>query len=182
MIRTGQLAQQAQVVRFLEATTDNEGRFAFTNVPRDAEAELAWWGSEISSGRVDHLETLAEENGPVEISLPRPARVTGKIDRETYAEIGQLWLRSDNDALEGRQLDLKAEQSEYEIGNLPPGTYSLVLMGRPVRIPGKEGAMTSSRLASTRIDLEDGESKRVDFTKDLAAPADPRPPRAAPAK
>ena len=53
MIRSDQLAQQSQVVRFLKAVTDKEGRFEFKNVPLDAEVELAWWGTSISAGRAD---------------------------------------------------------------------------------------------------------------------------------
>jgi hypothetical protein len=83
--------------------------------------------------------------------------------------------------LEGSHLDLKSDQTEYEIGNLAPGKYTVNLMSPLERFPdGGESAMTNRRLAVSFITLEEGDVERLDFTPDLADPAANNPPRATP--
>ena len=181
MIRTGQLAQQAQILRFLEGATDIGGRFEFTGVPRNAEVELVWWGGDISSGRADHLELLEEE--AIEITLLAAARITGKLDRKKFPEIGRVDVAPDDQALESIGLELKPDQQEFEIGNLAPGKYTVSIMSPFVRIPGSnDGEMTNRRLASTTIILEEGTIKQVDLTIENPNPNERNPPKTTPLK
>ena len=93
MIRSGQIAQQPKVVRFLEAATDARGIFQFTGIPRDTEVELAFWGKGIAPGRADHLEQIAEnKEGWFDITLPAPARIVGAIDRRAYSTPRRIQL------------------------------------------------------------------------------------------
>ncbi|MEX0728969.1 MAG: carboxypeptidase-like regulatory domain-containing protein, partial [Planctomycetaceae bacterium] len=81
MIESGQIAEQAKVLRFLRGETDEEGRFEFPPVPRMAEIELAWWGENILAGRSDHLETHDEES-TIEIKQDADAKDAREKEKE----------------------------------------------------------------------------------------------------
>jgi hypothetical protein len=165
MIRSGQIRQMAQIVRFLEGKTDREGRFEFPRVPHDAEVELAWWGEKIASGRSDHLELLADEDREqIEIRLPKPARIVVTIDREAYPHAGYLSIVSNDLTTEGRNLELKRDQTSVEIDDLEPGRYAIFLATPFERVPGQGAGLTNKQLASTKIDLEEGQTQEVEFT------------------
>src|SRR5699024_8119562 len=91
MIESGQLAQQANTVRFLEGASDSEGRFAFAGVPARGEVELAWWRKGIVPGRRDHLERLGDaERESLEIVTPAGARIIGAWKPEAFAKAARL--------------------------------------------------------------------------------------------
>jgi hypothetical protein len=166
MIRTGQIALRPNVVRFLQAVTDAEGRFAFAGIPRDAEVELAWWGPGIAPGRADHLERLAEgKNEAIELSLPAPARIIGTVDRTRFADVGRVWVNRADGTMDNLDTDLKPGQTDFAIGDLAPGAYTVSLMGPYERLPGDSGGYTSRSLASVAVTVGPGETGRVSFPK-----------------
>jgi len=165
MIRSGQISREPNLLRFLEATTDKEGRFEFTNVPRNEDTELVWWGNRVPSGREQHLETGKEEESIV-IGVPDPARITGKIDRKKFPKVGSIQINPTHESLETKYLALKDDQEEFVIGNLAAGKYHVSLMSPPERVQGRfEGGMTSHPIASATITLEEGDVKEIEFTK-----------------
>ncbi|HTI50739.1 MAG TPA: carboxypeptidase-like regulatory domain-containing protein, partial [Planctomycetaceae bacterium] len=165
MIRSGRLAQQAGIVRFVEGKTDAAGRFEFTRIPKDLEVELVWWGAGIAPGRSDHLELFEEKDRTaIEIELPAPAIIKATIDRKAFPEISQISLHSRDTGNEERQVLLKPGQKSFEIADLAPGTYTVLVMGPNERIRGQfPGAFTSKPLAQIAITLAAGETKELDF-------------------
>jgi hypothetical protein len=164
MIQIGQLAQQPGVLRFLEATSDKEGRFEFQGIPKDAEVELVWWGKGLAPGRADHLEALREEERTrIQLNLPPAARVTGEIDRKKYPKVGSLSIYPDDEIAGGENVDVRDDQKTFEVGDLAPGKYRIQLMGPYERVPGSADRMTSRPLASAEFTVKAGESAVVNF-------------------
>jgi protocatechuate 3,4-dioxygenase beta subunit len=162
MIESGQMSQHPNVLRYLSGTTDREGRFEFSGIPRDAEAELAWWGDNVVCGRVDHLEALDEKN-LLAITLPAPARVTGTIDLKQFAKARQVEVSPHEQGLDRRLLvNLRPGQKEFEMGNLSPGKYTVSLISELERLPDGRG-LTNKRLSSVTVEVQAGEVKEVDF-------------------
>ncbi len=164
MITTGQIAQDSQVKRFLKATTDRKGEFAFDRVPKGMEMELAWWGKGVAPGRLDHIEKLdRKEEDLVELVLPPPAKVIGTIDRNFYGKAGRIRISSQAGSIDFDDIELKPGQTEYEFVDLPPGAYVVTLTTAYERIPGSNGSMTNRDLTSIKVTLPIGGIERVDF-------------------
>ncbi len=165
MIRNGQLAQQPNVARFLESSTDAQGRFQFPGIPRGTEVELAWWGKGIAPGRADHLERQGEDReGWFDISLPAPARIAGTVDRKTYLSAGRIqaspcrWLFR----LHRPRAETRSSRS-FEFDDLAPGEYTVTLTTAFERVPDRPGGLTTRTLATARVTVAAGETGRVDF-------------------
>lgn len=162
MIRSGQLAQHANALRFVSSVTDAEGHFEFANVPRDAEVELAWWGEGIAPGREDHLERSGEEE-PIVIKLPAPASIAASFDRESFPDASRIALYGSNYGSAERSLEPGQSESKFE--GLAPGKYTVALTGPYERVPGTDGAIQAKALASKTVTVEAGEEVRVDLRK-----------------
>jgi beta-lactamase regulating signal transducer with metallopeptidase domain/protocatechuate 3,4-dioxygenase beta subunit len=166
MIQTGQIAQQASVARFQEAITDGDGRFRFAAIPKDAEVELVWWGKGITPGRADHLEDLDDKGrDAIELKLPVPSKIVGKIDRAAYPQAGRIEIRPADGAIDYPGVELKPGQTDYEVGNLVPGEYQVTMMSAYERAPGGGQGLTSRSLGTGKVTVEPGETARVDFEK-----------------
>jgi hypothetical protein len=164
MITSGQLAQDARVRRFLEATSDAEGRFLFERVPDGQEIELAWWGKGVAPGRADHLELVErKEDQPLEVLTEAPARVVGAIDRKLHPEAGRVRVSAEDAAIDYADLEVKPGRADYEFTDLAPGTYIVTLSTAYERVPGTSGGLTSRPLASAKVTIEAGGAARVDF-------------------
>ena len=164
MIRTGQLADQSQVSRFLKSVTDAQGRFEFTRIPKGHEVELAWWGKGIAAGRSDHLERQ-EEQAPIEIKLPARARIIVTIDRKAFTDAGQIQVTGSDEFFADFGGELKPGQTEIVVDDLGPDDYHLTLVSPYERVPGKPEEVTSRPLASIDVHVGPGETKRVEFKK-----------------
>jgi hypothetical protein len=164
MIRSGQIAQHADVTRFLEAATDENGRFVFKNVPKDDEVELVWWGKATASGRADHLEVRdAKEREALELVALTPGKIAGAVDRAAFGPVGQIWVNPTDSDREDAMLDLKPNQVEFEIGNLAPGEYHVQLYSQVERVPGGNGDLTSKVVAQGKVTVDAGGTSRIEF-------------------
>ena len=122
MIQNGQLAQQPNVARFLEAATDAQGHFEFTGIPKGTEVELAWWGKGIAPGRADHLERLAEDrDGLFDITLPGPGRIAGTVDRTAIPRPVESRCPHAGGFFDSTDIELKPDQADFEFEDLAPG-------------------------------------------------------------
>ncbi len=162
MIRTGQLASESKVTRFLQAATDAQGRFEFTHVPSGDEVELAWWGKGIVSGRSDHLERM-EDNASIEVTVPAPARIIVTIDRKAFAGAGQIQVMGD--FIDDFDRELKPGQTEIVLDDLAPGEFRVNLMSPNERVPGRPDELAAQTLASLEVTVGSGETRRVEFKK-----------------
>ncbi len=162
MIRNGQLAQQSNVTRFLEAATDAQGRFEFTRIPRGNEVELAWWGTGIAPGRVDYLDRM-EEKASIEITVPNPARIVVTVDRKAFSGAGRIQVNSLESLFDDADRELKPGQTEFAFDDLAPGQYRVSLTSPFERVPGTSNGLTMRTLASLNVTVDPGETKRVEF-------------------
>jgi beta-lactamase regulating signal transducer with metallopeptidase domain len=165
MIHSGQLASQAEIVRFLETTTDSKGFFVFTDIPRGPEVELAWWGKGIANGRYEHFERVEDRQGWIDIKLAAPARITGTVDRKAYPKAARLQLVSMNGLLDYSDIELKADQTEFAYDDLPPGQFTVTLGTAFEEVPGRPGALTNKNLAFKNFVVEEGRIVKVEFKK-----------------
>ncbi len=163
MIHTGQMADQPEIVRFLEATTDAKGFFEFTDIPRGPEVELAWWGKGIANGRYEHFDRVEDRQGWVDIKLPAPARITGTIDRQSHPKAARVQLVSTNGLLDYSDIELKPDQTEFAYDDLPPGQYTVTLGTALEEIAGRPGALTNKVLASINVVVAEGQHGKVEF-------------------
>jgi beta-lactamase regulating signal transducer with metallopeptidase domain len=164
MIQDGQLAQQSNVTRFLEAVTDAQGRFEFTRIPRGDEVELAWWGKGIAHGRSDYLERL-EEKALIEIIISTPARIIVTIDRKSFTGAGRIQVIHASDFSGTIDRELKPGQTEFAFDDLAPGEYQVNLTSPFERVPGIPSGLTLRILASVQVTVAPSETKRVGFNK-----------------
>jgi hypothetical protein len=140
MIRTGQLAQVANVTRFLEGTTGADGRFQFDGIPRNCNVELVWWGKGVAPGLADQLEQLDDENGlSLEFTVPAPARIVGTVDRVAYPAAAIVFVSRIGPDPDFLNAALASEQSKFEFNDLAPGEYQVSLMAQE-RVPDQPGA------------------------------------------
>jgi hypothetical protein len=166
MIQSGQLAQQSKVTRFLSSATDAQGRFAFPRIPKAAEVELVWWGTGLAPGRADHLELLDEAaKDAIDITILPPARIQGTIDRKAIAGAGRIQVQHTAGAFDFNDLELKPDQTEFEISGLAAGVYNVSVMTAYERVPDTPGNLTSRSLASSKVTVEAGETGKVEFGK-----------------
>jgi beta-lactamase regulating signal transducer with metallopeptidase domain len=165
MIRTGQLAQVAFVTRFLEATTDADGRFQFLGIPKDSDVELVWWGKGLAPGRADRLEELNDEKAlALEFSAPAPARIVGTVDRRAYPDAAIVFASRVGPDAEFLNVSLTADQSKFEFNDLAPGEYQVTMMAQE-HVPDKPGVMMNRELAKTKVVLGAAEIAIVEFPK-----------------
>ena len=157
MIKNGQLAQQPNVARFLESSTDTSGLFQFTGIPKGTEVELAWWGKGIAPGRADHLERLAEDReGLFDITLPVPARIAGTVDRTSYTTAGRIQASPAGGFLDSTDVELKPDQADFAFEDLAPGEYTVSLMTAFERVPDLPGGLTTRTLATAKVTVGAG--------------------------
>ena len=157
MIKTGQLAQQPNVVRFFGSFTDAKGLFQFSSVPKGIEVELAWWGKGIAPGRADHLERVAvDRDGWLDISLPAPARIVGIVDRKSFTTAGRIQVSPGGGFIDNTDVELKPDQAEFAIDDLAPGEYTVSLTTSFERLPNTPGGLTTRTLATKKLTVSAG--------------------------
>ena len=164
MIETGQLSQQSNVSRFLESSTDAQGRYEFASVPAKDEVEIAWWGKGIPHGRSDHLERV-DPQASFDIAIPAPARILVILDGKTLAGGGRVQVNHSGDLSELNDQELKPGQKEYEFPTLAAGEYTVYLMSPYERQPGNSNGLTSRTLAHVTVTVASGETKRVELKR-----------------
>ena len=157
MIKTGQLAQQPNVTRFLESSTDTKGLFQFSGIPKGTKVELAWWGKDIAPGRADHLERVAaDREGWFDISLPVPARIVGTVDRKSYSTAGRVQISPAGGIVDSTDVELKPDQADFAFDDLAPGEYTVSLTTSFERVPEISGGLTTRTLATKKVTVERG--------------------------
>jgi hypothetical protein len=166
MIRDGQVAREANVVRFLASSTDARGRFEYSGIPSGTEVELAWWGKGIAPGRADHLERTAQDRQGwfwVDMTLPAPARIVGAIDRKAYPAAGRVEVSAAGRHFDSSDISLKPDQVDFAFEDLAPGEYNVHLTTSFERRPGDAAGLMTRTLATAKVTVAAGETGRFDF-------------------
>jgi hypothetical protein len=167
LIRLGQIEHLARgdLACCERGATDQDGSYEFNDIPRHGDIELVWWGDQIVPGRSEHFdERLVLAGGqPIEIQIPRPGRIEGRVSRAKYpGALTVLVNRADGLDDLPHQVKLPAEQSDFEIGDLPAGKFVASLITPPEPF-GEVRRGRPIRLATMSVEVSAGETAQLRF-------------------
>jgi protocatechuate 3,4-dioxygenase beta subunit len=163
MIQSGQVESVEGVSQFMSTVSNKDGTFAFEKIRPAAVMEIAYWGEGVSQNRQAQLERLTpEERGELIIKSVSPGIVGGTIDRKALPDVtGLQLLASKSTSFDYHRTSVTADQTKYEIRNVPPGQYELQVEGKPIRTVGD--SFTSNVLQRHAIEVHDGETITLDL-------------------
>ncbi len=166
MIRSGNLGSMADVTQFLTATSGPDGRFQFSEVRPGAFIEIAYWGDGVSQGRLDNLEKLSDaERRDLTITVTTPGTVRGTIDRDFLPELSSIELSGPLGSEDQTFYHdwIKPHEDSYEIRNVPPGSYGLLVRGQTIRT-GRNSS-DDSTIQQHAVEVRSGETTRFDIRR-----------------
>ncbi len=175
MIKSGQVRDTDIVSQFLSATTDGEGRFEFSQVRPGKDIELLWWGSEISQDRLAGISELQpEQRATLSVQVITAGIVRGAIDPTMFPEVSMVDLVK-QPAHRGnfhshRSLPLAADGG-YEIRDVPPGTYELMIYGPFTR--EKDSGLSNEVIKRVRVSVESGKTVTLNIGPESSEPVVP---------
>jgi beta-lactamase regulating signal transducer with metallopeptidase domain len=165
MIQNGGAQSVAGIRQLLSTTSGKDGEFSFEQVQPAAAMQIAYWGDGVSQGRLQELEKLpAGERERIKIVAVTPATVRGTIDRNALPEATAVSLgssRFDQD-LASHEAHLSADDTTYEIRNVPPGKYELQVYGQRIRSQRTDG-FTYDVVQRHKIELKAGQTLMFDL-------------------
>lgn len=127
MVQNGQLKSNAQVVQFLSATTNAEGRFEFKDVNSSPDIELAYWGGGVAQGRLPGLEHLdKQKQTTIVIKRQATGSLQGKVNRQRFKTISRIMLHGEETFY---YATISPEGKSYEIKDVSPGNYQIQIYG-----------------------------------------------------
>jgi Carboxypeptidase regulatory-like domain len=161
MLKSGQLAIQNYVLSIESARTGADGSFAFESVPGD-DVEIAYWGERVPEARVTDVGQLpAEQRERLELRIPKPGSLKGRLNREAFPAVAHLQIGSLADPSFGIEVPVRAGQDRYEVPDLPPGGYELLVAGAALRNP--DGTFHFPFMARAEVEVAAGESRELDL-------------------
>jgi hypothetical protein len=163
-VQNDQVLNQPHVLSFGQAITDGDGHFEIEKIPATANLELVWWGESVVPGRILRLDGLGDDEGRnLEIVVPRPARITGKIDRTKFPDVGSIRIESRGVDLPISNLQLDRKREQFEFTNLPAGTYVLRLVSSGAPAAERNGRRARQDLSTTTVTVAAGDTIEVEF-------------------
>jgi hypothetical protein len=167
MIRSDQTKQVAGVRQVLQATSGADGSFTFKDVRPAAGAEIVYWGAGISQGRLKDIGRFSiEELGKITIKTIAAGTIRGTIDRKSLPGVTRVSARSTSSPMDidmdYHDADISANDSTYEIRNVPPGTHQLEVDGERVPSNGT-GGFTYKILQRRQVEIRSGETLKLDI-------------------
>jgi hypothetical protein len=157
---SGQLARQGRIRTIAEARTDAAGAFSIPDVP-STEVDLAYWGKGVPRTRLQDAGALpAGQRRQMELRVPRPAAVKGRINLDAYDVVTHLLLVERNDRTSSR-VTVEDGQDRYVIPDLAAGAYGLYVGGAPVRM--EDGASYRPHLDRVEFEVAEGETRELDL-------------------
>lgn len=168
LIKNGQLEQRSYCDQFQKGVTTADGRFEFTNLLPGKHLQLAYWGDNMPHGKsLNFTITAAGKGEDVTIQLPQPAMIRGTINRAGVAGAGLVYLAASS-ATGGfsTELILADDQTTFEFKDLLPGSYTLGITTKRMRLPVNGRTTYQSKiLARRQLKLAPGELVDVDFSQ-----------------
>ncbi|HEX7446508.1 MAG TPA: carboxypeptidase-like regulatory domain-containing protein [Pirellulales bacterium] len=162
MVRDGQFATEANILRFRQAVSDKDGRFEFDNIPRDSLVELFWWGQGTAPGSRTDLGGLTDDDrANIGIIVEPAGRILGSVDRKQFPDAGRVMIRAEGI---NEIITLKPGQATFELDDLAPGKYVVQLQGKEKKIDRFQGLSTSQTVASREVAVQSGADQQIEFT------------------
>jgi hypothetical protein len=97
------------------------------------------------------------------MTLPAPARLVGAIDRKTYPAAARIEVSAASRFFDSTDITLKPDQVEFAFEDLAPGEYNVHLTTSFERRPGDAAGLTTRTLATAKVTVAAGETRRFDF-------------------
>ncbi len=164
MIQSGQVESIEGVSQFMPIVSGKDGAFTFKGVRPTSFMEIAYWGEGVSQGRLDRVEQLSEEDrGNLTVKTVTPGVIRGKIDRKALPDVRSVMLNSADSKLDFdyNQAEISADDTSFELRNIPPGKYQLQVNGPYTRAVGD--SMTNKVLQRLAVEVCAGETVTVDI-------------------
>jgi hypothetical protein len=162
MLKSGQLSYQESTRSIDAARSAGDGTFRFANI-RGGKMDLAYWGDGVPQTRVTNIEGMsADEREKLELKVPALATLSGRINRKVFEPIDHLTLRSAADWHDEIESGISKDQDRYEIKNLPPGSYKLLIAGQSIRDAGGS-SFYYPWIGRVLIDIDEGVNKTADL-------------------
>lgn len=159
-INRGSVHLKASVQQFLSITTSKDGSFSFSNVDANNQLEIVYWGRGVVRGRLKKIEDYsAEKQQALVIRSAAGGNVKGKIDIESFGGVSKIAFRGG--AKGYFYADVSGKSSTYEINDLPPGEYE-ILVSKSVP-PKSTGYWQSIMVHSEKCHVESGQSLELDL-------------------
>lgn len=164
MIRTGQVGKSDGVLQFLEATSDENGEFAFEQVKPGADIELVYWGEGVSQTRKAGVELLdAAERKALALESVATGIVKGNLDG--FGGVSDVMLSGNSDFFQG---EWSLQTGKYNIKNVPPGSYQLQVYGPRIRRTDGSGYVDTEVVKRMPVVVKSGKTHVVDVLGDDA--------------
>jgi hypothetical protein len=164
MIQSGQVGQIESVLQFQSTVSGKDGSFLFDRVRQSPAMEIAYWGEQISQGRLKEIERLSpQQRTNLTIKVVSPGVIRGNIDRKALPDVGSIMLMgaAGTVGFDYRQAEVVAKQTSYELRNIPPGKYELQVYGPYIR---KEGdRLTNEVIQRHAVEVSAGETVTLDL-------------------
>jgi beta-lactamase regulating signal transducer with metallopeptidase domain len=162
MAISGQLAIQDHT-RSIDATrSGGDGTFSFP-MGVGPGLKLAYWGDSVPKTLLADVGKLpAERCERLELRVPAPAVVTGRINREVYPAASRISLQTTNWSEAGVRLEVEANGDQYKVSNVPPGKYELGIHGKAQHDEIAGDAFSYPVIAVATIEVKEGETLTFD--------------------
>ena len=167
-IRRGYADRATGISQYLSTVSGPDGSFEFPAVKPAAATEIAYWGDGISRGRLMDVEKLtAGDRGNLTIKMITPGIVRGAVDGDAASKVSgvQLYPRGRNDIehfVDSYEAEIAPGDAGFEIRNVPPGDYDLVVLGERIRTSAD--GFTYNTMARRQITVRSAEMTKVDIS------------------
>ncbi|WP_428306126.1 carboxypeptidase regulatory-like domain-containing protein [Lacipirellula sp.] len=168
MIRTGQLADQADAKQFLTAVTDAQGNFEFRDVLPARDVELVYWGPGVAQTRLGGAKSPFDATQQrTTFTATATGTVAGTIDPAAYPRLNDVAISGRDDIISG---EISPDGKSYEIGNAPPGKYELqVYIRKPIAPARQTDGYDIEVIHRQPVEVKSGETTTVNL-KDRETP------------
>ena len=175
MLRSGQLDYQNYIRAIEQTRTDASGAFAFPSL-RGPGIDIVYWGKGVPQARLEDVGSeAANQREHLDLRVSPPATITGRINRQVYANPANLTLTSTTDAKFELRIQTKAEDEHYTFADVPAGSYEIVISGQAVS--EGNGTFSFPEIGRIPVEVKAGESKQFDlgFKVSVAPATQPSP-------
>jgi hypothetical protein len=161
MLRSGQLDYQNYIRAIEQTRTDASGGFEFASL-RGPEIDIVYWGKGVPQARLEDVGSdAANQREHLDLRVLPPATISGRINRQVYANPANLTLKSTTDAKFELQMQMNAGDEHYTFTDVPAGSYEIVVSGQAVS--NENGTFSFPEIGRISVEVKAGESKQLDL-------------------
>jgi beta-lactamase regulating signal transducer with metallopeptidase domain len=161
MLKSGQLRIQDYIRSIEEGRTAADGMFDFPSVP-GPDVDLAYWGDGVAQALLQDIALQpADKREHMEIHVPMPATISGRINRQVYPIVTELTLVSAADPQFEMLVRVNDGQDHYAFNDVPLGSYNLLIFGKA--IGNEDGTFYFPQIGKDQAAVKEGELRQLDL-------------------